>query len=163
MYNVLSMTMVDSLEQTAHVSCGLRLCEGLVLLLCYLIKELGAGHIFHHQVDVLLVVVSLVVLDDVRMIELVHDRDLLHDAIDVVAKFHFVHDLNRDLKRAIRLVLRAEDTAECANAEHLGIRVDMVVLLQLVNTLLLIAFADLDIWSRHFTATSRGTIRNALF
>ena len=69
MYNVLSMTMVDSLEQTAHVSCGLRLCEGLVLLLCNLIKELGAGYIFHHQVDVLLIVVRLVVLYDIGMVK----------------------------------------------------------------------------------------------
>ena len=69
MYNVLSMTMVDSLEKTAHVSCGLCLCEGLVLLLCYLIKELGAGHIFHDQVDILLIVVCLVVLYDIGMVK----------------------------------------------------------------------------------------------
>ena len=69
MYNVLSMTMVDSLEQTAHVSCGLSLCEGLVLLLCYLIKELGAGYIFHDQVDILLIVVRLVVLYDIGMVK----------------------------------------------------------------------------------------------
>ena len=69
MHNVLSMAMVDSLEQTAHVSCGLRLRERLVLLLSDLIKELGARHVLHHQVDVLLVIVRLVVLDDVRMVE----------------------------------------------------------------------------------------------
>ena len=69
MHNVLSMTMVDSLEKITHVSCGLRLCEGLILLLCDLIEELGAGHIFHHQVDILLIVVRLVVLDDIGMVK----------------------------------------------------------------------------------------------
>ena len=69
MNNVLSMAMVDSLEQTAHVTCSLRLRKGLILLLSDLIEELGARHVLHHQVDVLLIVVRFVVLDDIGMIE----------------------------------------------------------------------------------------------
>ena len=75
----------------------------------------------HYQVNVLLVIIGLVVLYDVRMIELMHNRDLLHDAVDVVAKFHFVHDLNGNLKRTISLVLSAEDAAESTDAQNLGI------------------------------------------
>lgn len=69
MHNALSMTMVDSLEQTAHVPCGLRLREGLILLFSDLIKELYAGHILHHQVDILLIIVRFVILDDIRMVK----------------------------------------------------------------------------------------------
>ena len=63
------MAMVDSLEQTAHVTSSLSLRKGLILLLSDLIEELRARHVFHHQVDVLLIVVRFVVLDDIGMIE----------------------------------------------------------------------------------------------
>ena len=95
------------------------------------------------------------------MIELMHNRDLLHDAVDVVAKFHFVHDLNGNLKRTISLVLSAEDAAESTDAQNLGIWVNMVILLKLVDTLLLISFTDFDIWTRNSSAITIATIRNA--
>ena len=104
MHNVLSMTMVDSLEQITHVSCSLRLCEGLILLLCDLIEELGAGHIFHHQVDILLIIVRLVVLDDVRMIECVQNAHFLHNAIYVIAQLYLVENFYGNLKVLIMLV-----------------------------------------------------------
>ena len=144
--------MVNRIEKSFHVTCCGSLREGLVLLLSDLLEKLLSRDKLHHQVNVLLIVVSLVVLYDIRVIELMHNRDLLHDAVDVVTKFHFVHDLNGNLKRAISLILSAEDTSKCTNTEHLGIRVDMVILLKLVNTLLLISFSDFDIWTRNLSA-----------
>ena len=155
------MTMVNRIEKSFHVTCCGSLREGLVLLLSDFLEKLLSRDELHHQVNVLLIVVSLVVLDDIWVIELMHNRDFLHDAVDVVSEFHFVHDLNGNLERAISLILSAEDTSESTNAQHLGIGVDMVILLKLVNTLLLISFSDFDIWTRN-SSVCIG-VRNALF
>ena len=128
MHNVLSMTMVDSLEQITHVSCSLRLCEGLILLLCDLIEELGAGHIFHHQVDILLIVVRLVILHDIGMVKGMQNAHFLHDAIYIIAQLYLIEDFYSNLKVLIVLIRREEDPAECANSKHLCLRINVIVL-----------------------------------
>ena len=155
--------MIDRMEKGFHVTCCSCLREGLVLLFRDLLEKLLSRDELHHQVNVLLIVVSLVILDDIRVIELMHNRDFLHDAVDVISEFHFVHDLNGNLKRAISLILGAEDTSKRTNTEHFGIWVDMIILLKLVDTLLLISFTDFNIWTTNSLAISLGAICNALF
>ena len=81
-----------------------------------LIKELGAGHVLHHQVDVLLIIVRFIVLDDVGVVERVQNGHFLHDAIDVITQLYLVEDLYGNLEVFIVLVRREEDTAKCANS-----------------------------------------------
>ena len=116
MNNILRVTMVNRIEKSFHVTCCGSLCEGLVFLLSDFLEKLLSRDELHHQVNVLLIVVSLVILDDIRVIELMHNRNFLHDAVDVVSEFHFVHDLNGNFESAISLILSAEDTSESTNA-----------------------------------------------
>ena len=64
----LSMTMVDCLEQFLHITCSLLLTEGLILLLGNLIKELLSTDKLHYQVNVLVVVISLKVFNDIWVV-----------------------------------------------------------------------------------------------
>ena len=104
MNDVLSVTMVDGLEEGLHVTCCCRLSEGLVELLCDFYGELGAGHVLHHQVDVLLVIVGLVVLDDIGVVEGVQDGNFFHDTVDIISELDFIEDLDRDLKVFVMLI-----------------------------------------------------------
>ena len=73
MHNAIRVAVVDCLEQTAHVALRLLLCEQLVLLLADLFKEGHSRNILHDEVDELFVVVGLVVIDDIRVVELAQD------------------------------------------------------------------------------------------
>ena len=79
-----------------------------------------------------------------------HNRSFLLDTVDVISEFHFIIDLNGDLKGVIMLVISAADTSEWINSEHLGILVDNVILLKLLDTLLLIYLTSSDIWTNNF-------------
>ena len=100
MNDVLSVTMVDGLEEGLHVTCCCRLSEGLVDLLCDLLEKLGAGHVLHHQVDVLIVIVGLVVLDDIGVVEGLQDGNLILDTIEFIfiIELDFIEGLDYDLK-----------------------------------------------------------------
>ena len=84
MDDVASMTMIDSSKQVLHVASGNLFIESLVLLGCDHLEELEALDILHHQVDVLLVIVSLVVLYNVGVVQLVENSNFLHNAVNVV-------------------------------------------------------------------------------
>ena len=84
--------MIYRLEQFLHVVCSLLLTECLVLLLRDLIKELLSADIFHNQVDILIVIISLKVFHNIRMIKFVEDRYFFYDAIDVLFQFVLIQD-----------------------------------------------------------------------
>ena len=147
MHDVLGVTVVDCLEQTLHVSSSDSLRESLVSLLRDLLEELLTGDVLHDQVDVLLVVVGLVVLDDVRVVQRVQDRDLLHDAVNVVAQLYLVEHFDRHLEVFVMLIRGQKDAAEGANTEHLCLRVNVVILFKLMHTLLFITLTRLNIRS----------------
>ena len=69
MHDILSVAVVDRLEQLLHVVGGHILTEGLILLRGDSVEQRLTWNKFHDQVYVLLVVVSLIVLDDVRMVQ----------------------------------------------------------------------------------------------
>ena len=127
--DVLCVTMIDSLEQTLHVPSCVCLREGLVGLLSDFLEELSARHVLHHQVDILGIVVRLVILHDVGVIERVKDSDFLHDAVNIIPQLDFIKHLNSNLEIRAVNVRSVEDTSEGANSKHLGVRVDVIVLL----------------------------------
>lgn len=106
MDDVLSVAMVDSLEELFHVTSRYSFIESLVLLLSDAIKQRLASYVLHHQVDVLQVVVRLVVLDDVGVVKRVKDGDFFHDAVDVIHKLILVQNLDGDLEVRVMLVIR---------------------------------------------------------
>ena len=84
--------MIDRLEQFLHIVCSFLFTECLVLLLSDLIKELLSADVLHDQVDILIVIISLKVFHNIRMIEFVKDRYFLYDAIDVLFQFVLIQD-----------------------------------------------------------------------
>ena len=144
MHDVLGVAVIDSLKELLHVARGLHLVESLVLLLRDPLEQRLTRDVLHHEVDVLEIVVGLVVLDDVGVVEGVQDGDLLHDAVNVVHELVLVQHFDGDLEVRVVLVVREEDATERASAQHLGFRVDLIVLSELGNTLLLASLADFD-------------------
>ena len=137
MHDILSVAMIDRLEELFHITCGLRLIESSVRLLDDAVEQSLAGDVLHHQVDVLLVVVSLVVLNDVGVIEGVQDGDLLDYAVNVFLELIFVQHLNGDLLIRVMNFVGQENARKCAFADNFRLRVDPVVAAQLSHTLLL--------------------------
>ena len=90
MYDTLCMTVINRHEKTAHVFGGLGFGERLICSVGDLGEQLDTWDVLHHEVDVFVVIVGLVVLDDVRVIKRIQDRDLLHDQIHVIPQFLLV-------------------------------------------------------------------------
>ena len=121
MNNVLSVTMIDSLEQGLHVVGGSLFIEGLVILLSDFLEELSSSNILHDQIDILLIVVGLVIFHDVGVVESVKDSYFLHDAVNVISEFDFVQDLDGNLEVLVMFVSGQEDTSKCTNTENFGL------------------------------------------
>ena len=140
------------------------LTECLIFLLCDLVEQGLARDVLHDQVDVLLVIVGLVVLHDVRVIKLVQNCDLLHDAVNIVFQLDFVEDFYGDLEAFIVLIFCLKDAAERTNAENFSGGVDVVVHFELADALLLTTLASpdlLSLWAGHvlFGRFSRFSIK----
>ena len=112
MDDVESVAMIDGLEERLHVTGGNLLCEGLVLLGGDHLEELPSMDVLHHQVDVLLIVIGLVVLDNMRMVELVKNSNLLHDAVNVLSQLLLVKHLDGHQVIWIEFVVGLEDSAK---------------------------------------------------
>lgn len=78
------MTMIYGTEQLLHDACGLGLIEDLVFLCCDFVKKFAPWAILHDQVHVLGVLVSLVILNDVRVVERCKNPDLLLYSLDLL-------------------------------------------------------------------------------
>ena len=109
MHNVLCVAVVDGLEQLFHVVSGLILTKSLIVLLRNSIEQRLARNELHDQVYVLLVVVSLIVLDDVRMVELAHDSHLFHDAF-LFLYLVFIYNFYGNFEISIMIIPRVKDT-----------------------------------------------------
>ena len=76
-----------------HVVFYLFFAKIYFLIFSYFVKNRTALNIFHHQVDVLRVLVSLVVFDYVRMIKFVQNWNFLKEIIWIF-KFLLFHNLD---------------------------------------------------------------------
>ena len=105
----MSMDMIYSLEQTVHVSSDFRFREALIYLLHDLVLKFCARNVLHDQVGVFLVIIHLVVLDDIRMVELAHDSHLFHDAF-LFLYLVFIYNFYGNFEISIMIIPRVKDT-----------------------------------------------------
>ena len=68
--DALRVQVVQRREQFPHVKDTVLFGEGLIISICDLVKKLAAADVLHDEVNELLIDISLVVLDDVRMVQL---------------------------------------------------------------------------------------------
>ena len=138
MHDVLCMTMVDRLEEGLHVLSGFSFSKYLVGLLADFFKEGHACDELHDEVNIHGIVVGLVVLDDVRMVKCVQRGNLIHDVVQILAKFVLVEHFNGHIDTCIVLICRQKYFAKCASSEDFCLVIYEVVLLQLMNSLLFV-------------------------
>ena len=136
MHDVLCVCVIDGLEETFHVVSCLLLGEDLINLLANLVEKRLAIDKLHDEVDVHRVVVGFVVLDDIRVVKRVQNSDLIHYIIKILPKFLLIKYFDRNLKILIVLVSRQKDFAEGARSQNFCLAVNVIVLLEFMNTLL---------------------------
>lgn len=130
MDDALSVTVDECSEHSLDGICCQVLVHGLVRR--QFLEQLAAWAQLHDQVHELLILVSFVILDDVRVVKGLQDRNLLVKRDDFcLAQLLFRDDLDGYLMCIVSLVLSLEDLAETARAEHL--LVDVVLLLELMD------------------------------
>lgn len=94
--------------------CSVLLVEDLIFLFRDLLKELPTTNIFHDEVNVLLVDIRLVVLDNIRVIQLREYVDFLLNSLKVILQFGFIHHLDGDFMLLVMLVVSEKHFAEGA-------------------------------------------------
>ena len=68
MANVLGVTVIDCVQKTMDVASNLLLCKSLILSVAYLFIKRFSWHILHHKEYLFLIVVSFMVLYNVRVV-----------------------------------------------------------------------------------------------
>jgi len=71
----------------------------------------------------------------------VENGDFLHDTVDIISQLDLIENLDCNLKVFVMLVRREENAAECTDTKDLSLRIDVIILLELMDTLLFIALA----------------------
>jgi len=134
--------MVDCLEQFLHVACCFSFAKCLVCLLCDLVEELTALDILHDKIDILRVVISLEIFDDVRMIESIQDGDFFHDTVNILSQFVFIEDFDCDMEICFEFICCHEYSSEGSNSKNFGLIINNIVLFELMDTLLFSSLVD---------------------
>lgn len=117
---------------------GILLVEDLVVLFGDFLKELAATNVLHDEVDVFFVNIRLIVLDNIRVIQLREYVNFLLYCLEVILQFGFIHHFNGYFVLPIMLVESEKHFAEGAGAENDGVVIYLVVLLQFSSSLLLL-------------------------
>ena len=136
MHDVLCVCVIDGLEETFHVVRCLLLREDLVHLLANLVEERLAIDKLHDEGNVHRVVVGFVVLDDIWVVQCVQNCDLIHYVVKIFPKFLLIQYFDRNLEILIVLVSRQKDFAKGARSQNFCLAVNVIVLLEFMNTLL---------------------------
>ena len=95
------MTVINSAKEFLHNLGRLTLTKHLVLLRGNLVEELTTRAVLHDKVHVLDIIVGLVILDNVRMVQLRQDSDLLPYGLDVVLQPCLIQNLYGNLERGV--------------------------------------------------------------
>ena len=94
------------------------------------------------------------------MVQPRQDLDLLLNGVQVVIELRLVHHLDGHDVLLVMLVVRFEHFAECAGAQHVRVRVYLVVMLQFLRALLLRRFQrDLLLFSEDVGSLSATLCR----
>ena len=83
--NVLSVAMLQSSQQLRNFDGDFMLCPR-VIFLNYLREKLSTSAEFHAQINMFNVVVCLVILDDVGVVDSLHQLHLIHQIIKVFVR-----------------------------------------------------------------------------
>jgi hypothetical protein len=75
------MHVVQTAEKLLHEHSGHVLAENLVVLLGNLFEQLTTVNIFHNQVDILVINISLIILHNIGVIKLGEDGDFFLNGI----------------------------------------------------------------------------------
>ena len=83
MNDALGVTMLESLEQILHDFCRLLFTEWL-LPLCDFLEKLTACAKLHAKVNVFGIIIGLIVLDDVWVVNLLHELHLIFQTLEIL-------------------------------------------------------------------------------
>ena len=109
------------------------------------LEELVAMDVLHDEVNVLLIVVGLIILHDVWMVELVENSNFFHDAINIILELLLVENFDGNKMVWVEFVVGLEYSSKSSNSKYLSLGIDMVVLLELVDSLLLSSLVRFDL------------------
>lgn len=101
MYYSISMAMINSSKQFIHNLTSLTLIEHLILLRGNPIEKFSPRAILHHQVNVLRVIISLIILDYVGMVQLSQYRNLFLNLRYIILQLALIEHLYRYFKGTI--------------------------------------------------------------
>ena len=117
MHNVLLVQVLDGAHDLAKFGARLLLLHAAVS--DQVVEHFAAARVLHHQVERLLGLYDLEELDDVRVVETLHDLDLAEELLQAaLVELRLVDDLDGDLF-ADELVARQLDLGEVALADGL--------------------------------------------
>jgi hypothetical protein len=80
MYYATGMAVANGSQQLFHDFCCFSLLEHLILLSCNFVEQLTSRAVFHDKVHILHIIIGLVILYDIRVIELRKYSHLLLDS-----------------------------------------------------------------------------------
>lgn len=113
MNDALRVTMLKSFEQIYHNFGRLLFIEWLLPLGDFL-KQLTTRAKLHAKVNVFGIIVGLIILDDVRMVNLLHELNLIFQTLEILGvQFRLVDNLDCYLHRFVFLIV---------GPEHLSVR-----------------------------------------
>jgi hypothetical protein len=126
------MAMKDSSKNFFHGHSSLIFAHSLWRL-SYFVKKLASRTKLHYKINEFNVIVCLIILDNVRMINLLQNRNFFMQSINLfLGKFLFWNNFNCYLVRLIRFISCLEDFPKAAWAQDF--RINIVLLFQLCNT-----------------------------
>jgi len=114
MHDTLRMHVIAGAEQLPHVVSSVPLIKDLVFLFCNFLKKLAATYVLHDQIDVFLVNVSLVVLDNIWVVQLGEYVDFLLDRLEMIFQLGLIHNFNGNFMLPVVLVKREEHFPKCS-------------------------------------------------
>ena len=140
MDDTVSVAMICCKDDLLHVvSCSL-LSEAHFLLLDYFVKKLNSVYELHDQVDVLYIVISFIILNNVWVVKCVEGCNFLYDHIKVSSNLFFDQHFYRNIQWNVYFIISFENFAKLTLAKNNRFPWDVVVFSELLNTLLSLAF-----------------------
>ena len=92
------MDVIDSHDELLHIACRFFLSELFTYILRYHIEKFAAFDVFHDEIKVLIVIVSLKILHYVGMVKLIKNFYLVYNLINLGPEFMFVQYLDGNLR-----------------------------------------------------------------
>lgn len=112
MDDTLGVHVVACTQQLLQVLGCLLLRKNLIFLFGNLVEKLASADILHDKIYILLVYISFIILNDIRVIKLDEYIYLLLNALKVIFQLRFIHDFNGNQMVLVVLVKCTKNFAE---------------------------------------------------